>query len=394
MTILAILSRVPYPLEKGDKLRVFHLLKHLGQNHDIVLFCLNDTTLHPDAINQLSTFCKSIHICNISKLNISQGIINAFIKGLPLQTGYFYNKSAKRKLDKIINEIKPDHIFCQLVRVAEYVKNIDIPKTIDYQDVFSKGMKRRADISPWYLKPLFLLEYKRLHKYENRIFDMFDNKIIISKPDRDLIPHHLNKEITVIPNGIDTDFFKPSYAIKEYDILFTGNMSYLPNVISAEMLVKEILPLLHKKDKTINLLLAGANPSARVMSLKSKNVTVSGWVEDIRSCYNKSSIFVAPMQIGTGLQNKLLESMAMGMPCVTSKLANTALGAKENEEIIVCEKVSEYVDAIWKLKNDKDFFNKIAIAGQSYVAKNYKWDVQAKILENIIKSTVKTCKTR
>lgn len=387
MTILAILSRVPYPLEKGDKLRAFNLLKQLSKTNKIILFCLSDETVHADAMSQLSEFCDSVHIHHISIFSIIWGVILSFFKGLPLQTGYFYNNLAKKKIKKIVDRTKPDHIFCQLLRVAEYVKKIDIPKTIDYQDVFSKGMQRRAEVSSWFLKPLFLLEYKRLLKYEKKIFDIFDNKLIISEPDRDLIPHPKKNNIVIIPNGIDTEYFKPVKTTIEFDILFTGNMSYMPNVIAAEMLALEIIPLLHIKNHDIKLLLAGANPASRVKALKSDKIFISGWVDDIRECYNKSSIFVAPMIIGTGLQNKLLEAMAMGLPCITTPLANKALGAKENFEILVSNTPKEFAKNIIELINNVEYSNKISKAGQAYVINKYRWDVQANIIQEILIST-------
>lgn len=387
MTILAILSRVPYPLEKGDKLRAFNLLKQLSKSNKIILFCLSDKAVHADAVSQLSEFCDSVHIYHISIFSIIWGVILSFFKGLPLQTGYFYNYFAKKKLKQIVDETKPEHIFCQLLRVAEYVKNFDIPKTIDYQDVFSKGMQRRAEVSSWFLKPLFLLEYKRLFKYENKIFEIFDNKLIISEPDRVLIPHPEKKDIIVIPNGIDTEYFKPNKVKKEFDILFTGNMSYLPNVIGAEMLALEILPLLHIKKPDIKLLLAGANPASRVKALQNDKIFISGWVDDIRECYNKSSIFVAPMMIGTGLQNKLLEAMAMGLPCITTSLANEALGAKENFEILVSNTPKEFAENIIKLMDNVEYADTIAKAGQSYVINKYRWDLQANIINEILIST-------
>ncbi|HRS53527.1 MAG TPA: glycosyltransferase [Bacteroidales bacterium] len=392
MKLLVILSRVPYPLEKGDKLRAFYFLKFLAKNNELILFCLDDNkNIHPDAINELRKICKSINIFHISKFSILKGIIYSFFKGLPLQVGYFYNKHAKKLLFQLIEQEKPEHIFCQLIRVAEYVKDINIPKTLDYQDAFSKGVKRRLNVSPFYLKPILKIEYKRLFNYENKVFDAFDNKIIISEADKELIPHHFKNDIIVIPNGIDTDYFNPDIINydndKQYDILFTGNMSYSPNELSAQFLAKKILPAVHKSGLNVNLLIAGANPSAKVKSLKTDKVFISGWVDDIREVYNKSRIFVAPMQIGTGLQNKLLEAMAMGLPCITSSLANKALGAKEGEEIIVCDTIKDYVEAILKLLKDDNLAYKIASAGRAYVKRKYKWIDAVDLIEKIIYNT-------
>jgi len=386
MKILVLLPRVPYPLEKGDKLRAYNHIRFLAKNNEIILCALNDTTVHPEAVKHLKAFCKSIHIFNISKFSIAVNLMKAFFKGIPFQTGYFYNTRAQKAINRIIADEKPDHIFCQLVRVAEYMKGQPTPKTIDYQDVFSKGIERRIDQAPFYLKPVFHSEYHRLLNYERQVFDIFDNKTIISIPDRNLIPHPEKDKIHIILNGVDTDFFRPMNKEKDYEIVFIGNMAYPPNVNAAEYLANEIMPLVHKYKPEARLLLAGATPDKRVLALQSDSVTVTGWMDDIRDGYARAKIFIAPMQIGTGLQNKLLEAMAMKIPSITSTLANNALCAKDGKEILVGDTPVDYAKLINKLLDDQDFANKIAEAGYQFVIDNYNWESATAVLEEVMKS--------
>jgi len=388
MKLLVLLPRVPYPLEKGDKLRAYNHIRFLSKSNDIILCALNDTDIHPEAIKQLAPFCTSIHVLNISKWSIIINLFKALFKGIPFQTGYFYNNAVRKKIRTIIEQEKPDHIFCQLLRVAEYVKDVPIPKTIDYQDVFSKGVERRIDLSPFYLKPLLKMEYKRLLKYEYDLFEIFDHKTIISLPDRDLIPHPDREKIHIIPNGVDTDFFKPMEIEKKFEMVFIGNMGYPPNVNAAEYLALEILPLVQKKHPEARLLLAGATPDKKVQNLESASVQVTGWVDDIRLCYAQARIFIAPMQIGTGLQNKLLEAMAMRIPSITSPLAFSALGATEGKEILVGNSSEEYAGLICKLLDDAPFAEKLAEAGYQFVLSNYNWEPATAELDRIMKQTV------
>ncbi|HPT15244.1 MAG TPA: glycosyltransferase, partial [Bacteroidales bacterium] len=301
-----------------------------------------------------------------------------------LQVGYFYNYRGQKKIDRLIAEYKPQHIFCQLLRVSEYVRHAKIPKTLDYQDVFSTGMKRRAETSPWWLKPLFLLEYRRLLRYEHAVFNDFDNKTIISAPDRDLIPHPANRQIIVVPNGVDHGYFKPVVREKTFDVVFTGNMGYPPNVNAAEYLVSEIIPIVRNKIPGVTVMLAGATPHQRVQALANERIRVTGWVEDIRESYAASKIFIAPMRIGTGLQNKLLEAMSMGLPCITSVLANQALGAAENREILVGRSPEEFANHIIRLLTDQEFALGISEAGKTYVDKTYDWENSTMVIEKII----------
>ncbi|MEI6681461.1 MAG: glycosyltransferase [Bacteroidota bacterium] len=384
MRLFFLLPRVPYPTEKGDKLRAFHQIKQLSKHHEIILCALNDGVLHEDAIPVLKKYVKAIHIIPIPKFSIAVNLIRTLFSGKPLQVGYFYNVSSAARIHSLIAEYKPDHIFCQLIRVAEYVKGINIAKTLDYQDVFSKGVARRLSTSPFYLKPFLKIEYNRLLQYEHDAFDAFDNKIIISAPDRDLIPHPDREKIVVVANGVDTDFFRPIEKEKSYDLVFTGNMGYPPNINSAEFLVNEILPEILPYKPDLRLLIAGANPHLRVMVLKSAQVDVSGWVPDMRECYAGARIFIAPMQIGTGLQNKLLEAMAMQVPCITSPLAFQALNAREGEDILVAQTPKEYAAHILTLLNDPGLAKKIALNGYNLVYQNFNWEKETNKIDKLI----------
>ena len=131
MKLFVLLPRVPYPTEKGDKLRAFNQIKQLSKNHEIILCAINDSVLHEKAIPVLSRYCKSVHVIPISKITIAFNLLRTIFTDKPLQVGYYYNKSTLKRIRSIIDFHKPDHIFCQLIRVAEYVKDIPVPKTLD-----------------------------------------------------------------------------------------------------------------------------------------------------------------------------------------------------------------------------------------------------------------------
>ncbi len=388
MKILVILSRVPYPLDKGDKLRAFNQIKQLSKKNQIILFALNDEVLDEFALVELKKYCVAISIMKFSKLTIFFNLIRAFFNGMPGQVGYFYFNKAQKKIDTLVSKHKPDHIYCQLIRTAEYaIAYPNIPKTLDYMDVFSKGMERRKFSEPFYMRPILALEHRRLIKYENKVFQYFNNKTIISEQDKNLIQHPQKNEIKVIPNGVDTEYFKAIPHEKEFEILFNGNMDYPPNIESVEYLVNKILPLVWNKLPNVRLLISGASPSSKVLALKSNRVEISGWVFDIRENFAKSKILVAPMQISIGLQNKLLEAMAMQLPCVTSTLANNALGAKPNEQILVADTPEQYAQFIIELLQDDAKARRIAMNGYKFVINNFNWQSATAKLEALINLT-------
>lgn len=385
MKIFVILSRIPFPLEKGDKLRAYHQLRELKKEHEIVLCCLNDGRELTDAATlALNKICNELHIFNLKKWRIFANLCYSFINGKPFQVMYFYQRPIRKAISKLIAQVKPDSIYCQLIRTAEYAKNEhDYFKVLDYQDAFSKGMSRRKQKAKWPLKEVFGLESKRLIAYENIIFEYFESKTIISEEDRRFIYHPERKDIAIITNGIETDFFHPEFVLpKKYDLVFTGNMSYPPNIETAEFIVNEILPVLRTKGLKPTLLLAGSSPHKRVKALeKQDGVTISGWIDDIRSAYAEGHVFIAPMQIGTGLQNKLLESMSMGVPCITSPLANRALKAKDNQDLLVRSDIDGYVEAICSLLNNEELRNRIGRSGREFVKVNFSWGESVRKLE-------------
>lgn len=389
MKIFVLLSRIPYPLEKGDKLRAWHQIKELSKNHEIYLACLNDSKIHPEAEKKLKEFCKEVRFFSLNKIGIGWRLFSGLFTNTPFQVHYFHSRNVDHKIKNYINEVQPNHIYAQLIRVSEYVKNIHhIPKTLDYMDALSKGMERRISKSSGIKKMFLKKESKRLLEYENLIFDYFENKTIISEQDRALIYHPDQKNIQIVSNGVDTEYFSHQKKEIKYDLLFNGNMSYPPNIDCVHFIAEKVLPLILKKYPEIKFLISGANPVNSVMGLANKNIKVSGWMDDIREAYLSSKIFIAPMQIGTGLQNKLLEAMAMGIPCVTTELANNALGAIPEEHILIGNSPEEIALQIDRLLTDSDLAVKITTNGRRFVTEKYNWKSATESLEKSIVQTV------
>ncbi|QMU29381.1 glycosyltransferase [Adhaeribacter radiodurans] len=385
MKILILLSRVPYLLDKGDKLRAFYQLQKLSEKHEIILFALADKT-DPlaEATQELLNYCRYVHLFPLPKASIMRNVASAFWNKKPIQVNYFYDVKAQAQIDELIAQHQPDHIYCQLIRMAEYVRHVkQIPKTLDYMDAFSKGMLRRAEIAPFHLKPIFRLEAARLKKYEAAVFADFRYKTIISRQDRDFIAHPRHKDIAIVPNGIQTSYFHPLDVPKQYDLVFTGNMNYAPNIEAAIFLVKKVLPLIKKQFPEIRILLAGANPSYQVLSLESPNVTVSGWLPDIREAYASARVFVAPLFIGTGVQNKVLEAMAMKVPCVTTQLVNNGVGAANNCHLLVANTPGEFAQHIYTLLTNRDLNEKLTQRALDFVHENYSWSKAVGQLEQV-----------
>ena len=391
MKIFVLLSRIPWPLEKGDKLRAFNQIKSLSRNNEIFLCCLNDDASADknEAVRKLQPFCKAIEIIDLPKYKILWNLFVAFLKGWPIQCGYFYNSSAHSRIHSLIQRVQPDMLYGQLVRVAPYLQDESCKKTIDYQDTLSVGMKRREEKASWVKRWIFHMEFRRLQRYERCIMDTFDVKTIISDSDRQCIDHSRKDDILVVPNGVDFEHFTKKSVAKKYDVVFTGNMAYPPNVDAVAFLSREIMPIVWKTRPETTLCIAGATPAPSVKSAANEKITVTGWVDDMRDVYAQSHIFIAPMRIGTGLQNKLLEAMSMELPCITSPLANGSLRAENGTEICVADSAETYARAILNLLNDEQTAEQMAHNGNAFVHAHFDWNATTEIVEKAMEKIYK-----
>ncbi|HOS47766.1 MAG TPA: glycosyltransferase [Bacteroidia bacterium] len=388
MKLLFLTSRFPYPLEKGDKLRAYYLIKSLSKHFDIYLFAINETSVSKKDLDELTPYCKAIEVGIVNKFSSVLSIAkNTFNKNIPFQVAYFYDEKVMQQLSAFTEKHQPEAMFCHLIRMSEYAKQLNIRRSVlDYMDTFSKGMERRGEKSNSLMSIPVKIEHERLTKYEHDIFDKFRHKIIISKQDRDWLPHAENNKIEIVANGVDTNFYTHSKSEKKFDLLFVGNMSYPPNILAVQYAAKEIMPLFKSAGKKTKLLIAGATPTSETTSLASDQIIISGWVDDVRTVFNESRIMIAPMLISIGLQNKILQGMAMEIPCVISSFANNALGATPEEEVLIADNPTEYFNQIERLLNDEDLRLRITENARKFVVKNFNWDENTNKITQMILS--------
>lgn len=387
MRIVFVASRFPYPVEKGDKLRAFHQIRLLSREHEIHLVAISHQAVAPEHILAMDPFCKTIRIFRISKWLLPIQLLLGWLEGLPLQVSYFLDRTIKRKVQYHIIHLEPDHVLCQLIRAAPYVRALPFPKTLDYMDVFSVGMQQLADR----MKPigfLFRWESARLAAFERTIYKDFDRHTIISDQDRNRLKLASSDHVAVIPNGVDPAFHPDASAkTPSHDVVFVGNLGYGPNKEAALYLVNTLKGELQALGLSIRILLAGARPGNKIRRLERQGeVTVKGWVDDIREAYADGRILVAPMFSGLGLQNKILEAMAMGLPCVTTSMVNNAIGAEVNKEILIGDEAKELARHIYQLLTNDDLYHRLASNGRAFVLKNYQWEDQVGKLEAVLNS--------
>lgn len=374
MKLLVLSSRFPLPLEKGDKLRIYHQLKYLSQYHEITLFALSDH--HPEAswLREMNQICASVHVTYHPQWQSMLYAIWAYTTGLPASVGYFNSRKTKQAVQKIIATLQPDMIYVQLIRMVPYISQVKGATTaLDYMDAFSLRAIRRAERSKGIERWFWKREAELLRKFELSCQSKFSHRFIISNTDKEHLRGEGVKALTLLPNGVDTDYFQPTHvSAPQYDLVFVGNMSYHPNILAAKYLVDQIARHLKPRMPALKLLIAGANPVREVKHLQTDWIKVTGYMEDIRSAYSNGKVFVAPIFTGSGLQNKILEAMAMEVPCVTTAIVADSIGApaslvhRAGDSTAFCEKIEG-------LLADEDQRLRLGREARAFVIEQFAW---------------------
>ncbi len=391
MKILMALSRFPFPIEKGDKLRAYYQLRELSRNNEVYVVCLTDKMPSEEALYEVKKHCKHLEIIRLSFFNRMLKLLHALFSSAPFQVHYFESSKMKNTLAYLISTNNIDICYVQLLRLFNNIP-FELPTKyyLDYMDALSEGMQKRIHYSKWYEKKIVGIEAKRLRLFEEKIAPYFDGHSMISESDTDTFSSKLKEKLDIIPNGVSEEYFvtKISSIQKEYDIIFTGNMGYHPNIQACKYLIQEILPILKSKGVRVKICLAGIAPSPEVIALKNDDVLVTGYVKDMKEYLIRSKIFVAPLFSGSGLQNKLLEAMAAGLPVITTSLTNKALKAKDKKEIIICNESLKFAEQIIFLLNHPTEAGEIARLGRLFVRENYNWRACNTLLEKSFNNIV------
>jgi glycosyltransferase involved in cell wall biosynthesis len=384
--IIIITSRFPFPLEKGDKLRLYNQLKHFSKQHEVHLIAINHLAPTKAQLDALQPFCASIETFVIPVYKRLFSLLFRAFSQLPFQVSYFFSSSVKKKIETHIDLVQPDAVYCQLVRTSEYVKEIHgMSKTLDFMDCFSKGFKLKmyAAKNPL-MKLLCRIEFKRLVKYERKMLEYFNHLVIISDQDRKAIDHPNKNKIEIISNGVDFNIFYPEEIIKKYDLLFSGNMGYQPNIDAAYYAATEILPLVVEKYPNIKMLIAGVNAPQKLKRLQSANLDVVEEFDHIRDAFLQSKINLVPVITSIGLQNKIVQALAMKIPTITTLAGARGINAEYENIVLTGETPRELALHIFTLLSDENENKRLQEDGYKYVTKHFSWEEHSEKLVKLL----------
>lgn len=382
MKILVIASRFPWPLEKGDKLRLYQQLKYLSQHHEVHLFALTHQFVSKQEQDKIKELGISISLFRIPLYKLFWNLLKGIIQGLPPSVAYFTDNQAKGALRKLADELHPTLVIAQLVRTGEYLNELPYTKVLDYMDAFSYISQQQARKASRLVRPFYALEAKRIAAYEQKLAHLTQLQVFISERDRLHLDPEKKWQALVVPNGIDLSYFHAdSSVVPEFDLGFIGNLGYFPNIEAAHYLIEKVMPIIWQSKPDLKLLLAGARPNRHLKHLASDRITIWEWLPDIRVAYNSCKLFVAPLFDGAGQQNKILEAMAMGIPVITTDHVNEGIGATRDKALLVANNPEDFARAIISLSENNPKRKLLVDEGLKFVTTHFDWSVNTSRLE-------------
>lgn len=389
MNILVISSRFPYPPLKGDRIRAYYPIKQLSKKHNVDLISFSETSITREELNEMKGYCNNIDIVYVSKFYFLSLLVAGIATLIPSQVLCYKSFQMKQLIRRRTKQSQYDIVYIVCARISNYSSYIsDTPVIVDWIDALSMSTERLFRNKRFGLKKLgYYWEWKKMKRFE---FQQFKKESFYS-----IITSHVDKKYladkpnAVAPNGVDTDYFKPSEVNKDIDLIFTGNMGYQPNIHAVQYFCDNVLPLLIKDKSEINFYIVGINPPHFIKKKHDgRNVFVTGFVQDISKYLNRSKIFVAPLQTGAGIQNKILEAFACSLPVVTTDFGNAGIQAVNDKEVIVRNEPEGIADAIVDLLSDSIKRKNIGANATHLVKRKFSWDSFTNHLEYIFQNEI------
>jgi polysaccharide biosynthesis protein PslH len=396
--LMFLCHRIPYPPDKGDKIRAWHMLSHLARTHNVHLGCLIDDPADVVHVPALRAVCASVSCHVIDKRRQRIKALLRARPGRPLTLDYFYHADLQSWVRQTLPTM--DRLFVYSSAMARYVLDEGLPgdgmammaKTLDMVDVDSEKWSTYALRTKWPMRSIWAREGRTLLAFERRAARWFDHTLFVSSDEchrfETLAPESRGRAQWV-ENGVDLEYFSPSqagespYGEAPCPVVFTGTMDYWPNADAVDFFARSALPLLRRRRPDVTFHVVGANPTPEVQALAAlPGVHVTGRVPDTRPYIAHAALAVAPLRIARGIQNKVLEAMAMARPVLASPQAFEGLRAQPGRDLLVAEGAEALADSAAAVLDGGHAG--LGQAGRQAVERGYAWPAVLQQLDRLL----------
>jgi sugar transferase (PEP-CTERM/EpsH1 system associated) len=384
--------RLPYPPHTGDKVRAYHVVRHLSRTHDVTLACLSDERRFEEAREAL---CRDVGDVQVAAIRPRAKRIQALIelaRGRSATVAYFDSAELRARIARRGGD-PFDLVYVSSSSMAQYLTELPRrPTVMDYVDIDSDKWLQYGRSLPIHKAWVYRLEARRLREQELAVARRADRGVVATDEEARLLRTMAPwLAVRVVPNGVDLDYFAPvAEPATHPTLVFAGVMNYLPNVDAAVYFCDAIFPEIRRRVPDARFVIVGRDPSSAVRRLASGDgVTVTGTVPDVRPHLREAAVSVAPLRLGRGIQNKVLEAMAMGLPVVATPTAVRGIHGRPGEHVSVTEHPGEFVEAVVQLLVNRQRRVRAGRAGRAYVERHHSWAASLARLDAVIEEA--TC---
>lgn len=392
--MLFVCHRIPFPPNKGDKIRSFNMLKALSEKFDIYLASFVDDPYDWQFADKLNAFCQDKLLLGQNKSVSKLKGTSAFLTGKAISLPYYYNGKMQRWIDDILTTHKINNVFVYSSVMAQFFSPQQLSSlkvVVDFVDVDSDKWRQYAAGKTGLEKWIYSREHIKLAEFENYVAHHVKSSLFVSPQEAELfkqqLPVELRSKVSGILNGVDTTFFNPGFESDEsfnesVDVVFTGAMDYWANIDAVVWFSKYVWPLIIAKQPGSTFYIVGGNPSEEVKALHNNNgIKVTGRVKDVRPYIQASKVAVAPLQIARGIQNKVLEAMSMEKAVVATSMAIEGIET-DTKNVVVTDDPHDFAEQVLGLCGDSIR----AEDNRKWILENLQWQSTLELLPDFFES--------
>ena len=408
MKLLFLAHRIPYPPNKGDKIRSYHeLVALVERGYEVHLLAFADEMRDLSYQVDLARLCASVSVLPLHPLAAKWRALARLAMKQPLSLGYFASRKMKSLVKRMIGEHDFDAIFVYSSTMAQYVPEALSSRTIvDLVDADSEKWRDYAQRDRPPKSWLYEIEWKRLRRYEHEVVARFAYALLATQREASVLDEldefTRHARLRIITNGVDLDYYQPSHEMGHGTglktaigtdepplsrLVFVGAMDYYANIDGTRWFVEEVLPLIRQQEPRTEFMIVGSNPTREVKKLgECKGVTVTGFVNDVRPHVHSAAACVIPLRIARGIQNKVLEAMAMGKAVVATPEAVAGLRVENGAQLLLARTPLEFAKAAIKTIREESLRNNLAIRARRFVEAEHDWKPSLKRLVELVES--------
>lgn len=396
MNILQIAPQIPLPLSDGGKVGIYNITKHLAElGHNITFLCF-DRDKNLTDVSMLTSICNLETVTHSTDNRVLPAIINLF-DTKPYNISKYYSNSVYDKLETIITKSSFDVVHVDHLHMAHYgvfcKERYGLPIVLREHNIESTiVMRYAATAKNTFIKKYLDLQYRRIFSYESRITQKYDVCAVITPDDeKRLLEMQPLAKTKIVPGGVHNMYFAgiDTNSIQPKTISFFGGFDWIPNQDALEWFLQKIMPIVIESEPEAKFFVIGKKVPPALKRYESKNVIFKGFVEDLKSEVQKYEVTIAPFRIGGGIRLKILESFAMRVPVVSTKVGCEGIECDHNKSIMIGDTEADFAQCILNLFSDKQLKTHITDKAYSIAKEKYTWHKVAMGFENIYKSIVK-----